>query len=78
MDESINPCDDFYEFVCGNFSKNGLEPTKSELRATQFSVIKMKVKEQLQQILENEIADNDLEIFQKLKKIYNLCLGELL
>jgi membrane metallo-endopeptidase-like protein 1 len=39
MDKTVDPCDDFYKFVCGSFIKNAVIPDEKAV-LTSFSLLK--------------------------------------
>lgn len=75
MDLSVDPCDDFYSFACGNFVKNTKIPdVKNSVGA--FTVIGVKVQDQLHSLIGEKISANDLPSFKIAKRLYNTCMDE--
>ncbi|KAG4106193.1 Metalloproteases [Neocallimastix lanati (nom. inval.)] len=85
LDTEVDPCDDFYQFTCGNFIKKSVIPD-DEVDVSQFSTIKDKNLNILRGILEGEYKginnstieqqNSDKKIFLQLKNYYNSCMDE--
>ncbi|XP_039296930.1 neprilysin-4 [Nilaparvata lugens] len=72
LDRSVNPCDDFYQFTCGNWAKvHPLPPT--EAHWNQFNVVNLKLEQQLKKILETPNKPSDLEPVKALRMLYKTC-----
>ncbi|XP_050295817.1 neprilysin-2 isoform X1 [Anthonomus grandis grandis] len=77
MDQSVDPCDDFYEFTCGNFiKKTNIPDDKSSV--TSFSIISDTLQEQLRSMIEEPIQPNEPKPFQLTKKLYRACMNKTL
>ncbi|KAF5303211.1 hypothetical protein FQA39_LY10124 [Lamprigera yunnana] len=75
MDPNVDPCDDFYQFSCGNFIKStNIPDDKSSV--TSFSVISDLLQEQLRTMIEEPIKPNEPKPFVLLKKIYKSCMNK--
>lgn len=66
MDRRVNPCDDFYQFACGNFS----ESYPMDIVTT------IKVLGQLKAIFEEEIKPDDIKPFRLVKSLYKSCIDK--
>ena len=77
MDETVDPCDDFYQFACGNFvKKTNIPDDKSSV--TTFSVINDELQEQLRTMIEEPIHPNEPAPFVLTKKLYKACMNKTL
>ncbi|KAJ8918489.1 hypothetical protein NQ315_008186 [Exocentrus adspersus] len=77
MDASVDPCDDFYEFTCGNFlKKTNIPDDKSSV--TSFSIISDTLQEQLRSMIEEPVSRNEPKPFQLTKKLYRACMNKSL
>lgn len=75
INPKVEPCDDFYEFACGNFIKNtNIPDDKSSV--TTFSVISDQLQEQLRTMIEEEIQPKEPKPFVLAKKLYKACMNK--
>lgn len=70
MDLSIEPCDDFYQFACGNFAKESNESDDI------FSRVQHELNAQLHALISEKIDPNDPAPFNMAKRLYNACMNE--
>jgi predicted metalloendopeptidase len=75
IDPSINACDDLYMHVCGSFIKNTIIPDdKTSIDVS--TKVDDKLKEQLNEVLSQNITDDDIEPFKHSKKLFKACINE--
>ncbi|XP_011494888.1 PREDICTED: membrane metallo-endopeptidase-like 1 isoform X1 [Ceratosolen solmsi marchali] len=75
MDTSVEPCDDFYRFACGNFLKNTVIPD-DKTSVNTFSIISDKLQKQLRSSIEEESNINDPRPFRLVKTLYKSCMNK--
>lgn len=75
MDQSIEPCDDFYTFACGQYLKDTIIPD-DKVSVNAFSVISDKLQEQLRTIITAPIEKEDIRPFRMVKQLYLACINK--
>jgi len=75
MDNTIDPCEDFYEFACGGFQERVVIPDDSSSR-TQFKIIEDRLLEQLRAILEADGEEGESRVFTMVRDVYKACMDE--
>ncbi|KAK0157464.1 hypothetical protein PV328_011207 [Microctonus aethiopoides] len=73
MDPSVNPCDNFYKFTCGQFL-NSTFATPDKKRVNWSSDMYEKIVIRLGGLLNSKISENDIELFRQTKQLYRQCL----
>lgn len=77
IDDSIEPCDDFYGYACGNFVKNTMIPDE-KVSVNTFSMIGDKLQEQLRALISEKVDPNDSKPFNLAKNLYTACMNKSL
>lgn len=75
MEDSIEPCDDFYSFACGEFVESTTIPDE-KVSVNTFSVIGDKLQEQLRSLISDKIDPNDSKPFNLAKNLYQACMNK--
>lgn len=75
LDENIEPCDDFYKFVCGNYIKKTVIPPSKSL-VNLLDSIPDKIKRQLHVAIEQPIKVNELGTTSLIKDYYQACVNK--
>lgn len=75
IDENVDPCEDFYDFACGQYVKNTVIP-EDKVSVDSFSVVRDTLQEQLKIIITAPIDESDIEPFKKVKKFYAACMDK--
>ena len=74
MDETVEPCDDFYSFACGSFVKETIIPDEKSFVNT-FSIILDRVQDQLRTLVSVPVNDSEIYPFKLVKKLYKSCMN---
>ena len=76
IDQSVNPCENFYQYACGNWVKNNAVPA-DETRWGRFDELRERNQQVLREILENSANHQDSSpIDQKIGAFYASCMDE--
>jgi neprilysin len=73
MNESVEPCEDFYSFACGQFVKDAVIPGKNS-GVNSLSLVLDTIEEQMKSILSSPIEESDIEPVKNVKKLYSACM----
>lgn len=75
IDESVAPCDDFYEFACGKYIKN-TEIPDDKVTVDTFSIVRDILQDQLKTIITSPVEENEIEPFKMVKRLYSACMDK--
>ncbi|KAK9500250.1 hypothetical protein O3M35_001543 [Rhynocoris fuscipes] len=74
MDLTTEPCDDFYQFVCGKFRKQTIPDDKESVST--FNTISEIVKSQLRTIVSEPFQPDEPRHLKNPKNLYQLCMDK--
>lgn len=75
LDSSVDPCDDFYQFSCGQFLETTIIP-EDKIYVNAFSTVGDTLQEQLRTIITSPVDEKEIEPFKMVKELYLACLNE--
>lgn len=75
MDMSVDPCDDFYQFSCGQFLEKTTIPD-DKIYVNSFSIVGDLLQEQLKTLITSPVSERDIEPFKMVKNLYLACINE--
>ncbi|CAI4227087.1 unnamed protein product [Auanema sp. JU1783] len=75
LNDKVDPCEDFYEFACGNYGLNRNLPANKPLRHT-ISDVQSRLNKQVKSILQLPVNDHEAKWDKLAKKYYQKCLDE--
>ncbi|CAI5687558.1 unnamed protein product [Oreochromis niloticus] len=76
MDESVKPCDNFYQYACGGWLERHVIPETSS-RHSVFDILRDKLEIVLKGVLET-VSEEDRDAIKKAKILYSSCMNESL
>ncbi|XP_063409498.1 neprilysin-4-like [Mytilus trossulus] len=77
MNPSANPCDDFYEYACGNWNKVNIIPDDRSSYNT-FAKLLDDLQVIVKGLLERPALSSECEAVKKAKYLYHSCINETL
>jgi len=75
MDESVDPCENFYEFSCGGFVKSTIIPD-DKTQMTTFGMLNDKLDEQVRILVEESVKEDEPTPFRLIKDLYQSCMNK--
>lgn len=73
IDSSVNPCDDFYQFSCGNYKKGLAIPDDGY--ADILNDLENLIATQLKSVIEDEHVTKESKVFELVSKFYTSCMN---
>ncbi|KAG1683790.1 Neprilysin-2 [Nymphon striatum] len=73
IDESLDPCDDFFKFSCNKWIEDNILVNNHESRLGGIGYMNRK---RIKEMLEQQVSPNDTEHIQKSLNLYSACVNE--
>jgi len=75
MDQTADPCSDFYQFACGGFVAETVIPDHQTNKGA-FSIVRDKLNERLRKIFETENSATDPKVYGSVRNFYQTCMDK--
>lgn len=75
IDKTINPCENFYQFACGNFLKTTILPNDTK-QLISFKYLHNKIEDRLYDLFSEESKPNDTNAIKQTKLFYKSCMDQ--
>lgn len=75
IDQSVDPCDNFYEFACGKYMRNTVL-SQNQIIDSAFAKLTEKVGQQMIAALSEEMQPNEPRAFQLTKHFTKMCMNQ--